>query len=213
MAPCYVLRSIRCRLGLTGQLSRSVANASAWGLLTWNEGFEHLDGGILRAPDSYYSLASRLVRDTVPEEQSSQSRKLNELHLRLGPPPPPDQFAEDSPEFILQVLIAVMKDPSVRSQVAKDVVKHVESEAKRLDARFGPVDDSRDLTGPGVGEDVQLAEVTVSDDQRVLFRKERWEIFLYPDDGCLEAGGEVAGEVVEAGVAVFKDGRNSIRIR
>ena len=44
----------------------------------------------------------------------------------------------------------------------------------------------------------------MSDDQRVLPRKERWEIFLYPDAGCLEAGGEVAGEVVEARVTVFK---------
>jgi hypothetical protein len=106
-----------------------------------------------------------------------------------------------------------MKNPFVRSQVAKDVIKRVTGEAERLDARFSPVDDSRDLAGPRVGEDVHFAEVSVSDDQWVLHREECWKIFLYPGDRFQEAGGEVAGEVVETGVAVFRDGRNSIWIR
>lgn len=40
-------------------------------LLALNEGIEDFDTGILRTPNPYYStLASGLVRDTVPEEQS-----------------------------------------------------------------------------------------------------------------------------------------------
>jgi hypothetical protein len=37
-------------------------------LLALNEGIEDLDRTILRTPNPYYSLASGLIRDAVPEE-------------------------------------------------------------------------------------------------------------------------------------------------
>lgn len=57
-----------------------------------------------------------------------------------------------------------MKNPSVRSQVANDIIKRVKGEAERLNTRFSPVDDSRDLAGFKVGEDVHFAKIPVSYD-------------------------------------------------
>lgn len=105
-----------------------------------------------------------------------------------------------------------MKNPSIRSHVANDIIKCVKGEAERLDARFSPVDDSRDLAGFSVGEDIHLAKIPVSYDQGILLREEYWKIFLYPGNRLLKVGGEVIREVVETRVAVFRDSRNTITI-
>ena len=78
-------------------------------LFSRDEAIEHLKGGIIRTPNSDYSLASGLVWDAIVEEQSSLSRKLNKLHLGLGHPT--DHLTEDLPELIPQVVGSVIKHP------------------------------------------------------------------------------------------------------
>lgn len=131
----------------------------------------------------------------------------------MGHPPPPTSSLKTLQNSFCRHSVVPWKTHFGRRQVAKDVAKRVKGEAEQLDARFSPVDDSRDLAGPGVGEDVHFAEVSVSDDQWVLPGEECWKIFLYLGDRFQEVGGEVAGEVVEIGVAVFRDSRNSIWMR
>lgn len=102
-------------------------------LKTQNKGVENMNGGVYGTPDPYHSFTSRSMRNSVPKEQSSQSRMPHKLHLRSGYAP--DQFVKDPPGFILQVLSDVMKNPSIESQIAKDVVKRVQSKPKWLDTQ------------------------------------------------------------------------------
>ena len=78
-------------------------------LFSRDDAIEHLEGSIIRTPNSDHPLAPGLVRDAVAEEQSRLSRKLNNLHLGLGQPT--DHLTEDAPELIPQVVGGVIKHP------------------------------------------------------------------------------------------------------
>lgn len=93
------------------------------------------------------------------------------------------------------------------------MVKRVKREAKGQDAYFGPVDDSRNLSSRGVGEDIPLAKVALSEDQRVLSREKGREAIPNLDNEVLEARGEPTAEVVEAGAAVFEGCGDGLRFR
>jgi hypothetical protein len=97
------------------KLDRHVVNARCWERPRCSQGeaSEHLEGGIIRTPNSDHSLASGLVREAIAEEQSSMSRKLNKLHIGLRHST--DRLTEDPPELIPQVVSRVIKHPPTRS--------------------------------------------------------------------------------------------------
>lgn len=116
----------------------------------------------------------------MADDDASLSCKFNKSRLRLGHA---SLLPEGPPECAPQAIHVVKPLPSVRAHGAEGVLQRVEGEAKRLDARAGPVDNACDLAAAGIDQDVHLVEVVVRKDDWIAPIEESRQGGLYFGDG------------------------------